>query len=1385
MLLQRTRVLPNQRIDLPDYNRIEDFGCADFKAIFKNIWTNQNFVFSGFLSTGLGTNTLTVAVANSVAMVGQDDGVLFIGAPSLAPLTTTSLSPGTTNYVEVFVDQDTGGADSRAFWDQTAAGGQGAEFSQIVDTFIFLKATLSISTSNFSGDPDKTRICEVDVNGSGVITAIRDARNLYFRLGRGNNVNFNFPWASRTEPPATQFNGADKDLATFKQWADAVMTSIKEIRGSSYWYEASSASLIGIFKNASFSAVTPLTTGARFEWDGSNVSITDDALNPADADPVAALRIFDSSLNLRLTRQDDGKEVQKITFSAVPDAGAFTIQQGVDVSNSIPFNASPATVLAACNATWTNQLQSVTGSFESGFTLKFAVAGNVAQVTLPAHTLTDDSNPITITPATVRNGYSGAAVIPLAADEILWIEIPDPMAAVDYNGVGVIASNYRVSARGSIPLADTTYWLAYREGAKLIVRGVGELNPGQGSDIDGEVRFFDLQEDRSGYLRSNDVVTWTGTELQFTADLILELVHTVSGSVTRHRIPAASSPIALSDLESAWFRVDRTLADETPTLNKTGTTPLPALNESNKDVFVLFKRIDASGVQCLHIPFHKQVLEAGQTVRLGASGSGSGSGGDSLAGDYKRRLVLSPFDYVTPNIFETDKATKVDLASTGTFSPAKKAFALPTIGNTMVSIQMLDPEFLGQEVDVSEVELYLSWLEGEVDTAATYEVSRDGGTNYQAISMARVGLTNTYRGYKVFTDETPSNVQGYSVANADTNSVLNATTIQARAQSFTVAANTATKIKQVEVYLNKLGSPSGTWKVKVVRDAAGFPSTSPLDILSESALQNISALTAGNNTVLVNLPNVVLKAGTYHLVFETDAAYKSSFSAAVTELRVRTDTSSPTIPAASMYNGTVWSTSASTGITYQFKGNTLDLRVRVTSGTTDVYLSGYGLFYGVIPGVSALGIKQVERFYFTGAENRVSFTLSNFIPDPDLLEVHDPKRGQVYMAGEGAFRIDGQTIVFDPDTFNFPGENILLIFKQNEGGGFDNTDSNANAIASLQTDLADELASNKNYAQNAEMRFWQRQVPGTLTNRQDDQYNADRMYALTSGGAVNVQAARVADAPTLSPTKWCGQFRQADATPRQFGQAQILEGDRVRELRGKKVTLAFWARTDGTEIPNIRAGLIEWTGTEDAVTSDFVASWAATPTLVAGAAFANTPADLALTGSWQQFQITVTLGQTFTNLAWFIWTPAAEAQNDDFYVTQIQLVAGNKPRPWSGISLDMGHDEAEVSRFFQKSYDENTAPGTNVGVDAPGEHGYRGVAGSGLRMVYKLAPAMRAIPVIVPYDILGNFNRVTIDGTDNITPVFNGATGTKSFGLEASVGGGVLLRFHYTADAEL
>lgn len=331
-----------------------------------------------------------------------------------------------------------------------------------------------------------------------------------------------------------------------------------------------------------------------------------------------------------------------------------------------------------------------------------------------------------------------------------------------------------------------------------------------------------------------------------------------------------------------------------------------------------------------------------------------------------------------------------------------------------------------------------------------------------------------------------------------------------------------------------------------------------------------------------------------------------------------------------------------------------------------------------------------------------------------------------------------------------------------------------------------------NYAQNAEFRFYQRQVPLTLTNRQDDQYGPDRWNILTSGGAVNVQTKRIDldPVPALYRTKSAGQFRQADATPRQYGTVQILEGSHVRELRGKQVTFSLVAATDGTEVPSIRMAIVEWTGTEDVVTSDIVSSWAASPTLVANASYAAASGDLSLDSDFVEYSVTATLSSSFTNLILFVWTPNSEAQNDDFYITQIRLTEGSVAIPWGLVSKPPNQDLAECQRFYDKSYNLEVAPGTASATEGSYRwtNGQNAVSAS-FTAIFKVT--MRAIPAtfVVYSPATGTNNRfrnATAAADQNAAPVTaTGGQGSYAADTDAAGAADSLYLVHWSADAEL
>jgi hypothetical protein len=189
-----------------------------------------------------------------------------------------------------------------------------------------------------------------------------------------------------------------------------------------------------------------------------------------------------------------------------------------------------------------------------------------------------------------------------------------------------LSTVYRDSfAQGTAPVSENTIILATRNGDLLYGNLVSETTS-YSSNIRGAEKeslnarvgtltdaVGDEQEDRSGYFRSNNTVTWSGTSLTFTSNIDLEVVNTKNGTITVHSIDISDSPISLNDGESLWVEINRTSASEVLTVHRTSIDAIPAQAQSDKDIFVVFRRQGND----LHIPFHKQVIASGQTVTLG------------------------------------------------------------------------------------------------------------------------------------------------------------------------------------------------------------------------------------------------------------------------------------------------------------------------------------------------------------------------------------------------------------------------------------------------------------------------------------------------------------------------------------------------------------------------------------------------------------------------------------------------------------------------------------------------------------------------------------------------------------------------------------------------
>ncbi len=252
----KVKLYQAERLDLPDVQNMLDFTEEELQAWTSSIFAGTplsgvptSYVLKGFTPANISNLSLEVVVAdsalfNAAVSTGSLSGATYRGEATAANLPLT-VSDDEDNYVHVVVSRVSGEADMRVFWDRVANAGEGAEWSQVVNTVDSLSVSLYVSTIGWSADVDKIPIFKVTA-AAGVITSIEDYRNLFFRLGKPGDTTFTNYLTSRLEPSpdilsdTLAFTGGDKEITSLKVWMDTVMSAIKEIKwgsGPNKWYQ--------------------------------------------------------------------------------------------------------------------------------------------------------------------------------------------------------------------------------------------------------------------------------------------------------------------------------------------------------------------------------------------------------------------------------------------------------------------------------------------------------------------------------------------------------------------------------------------------------------------------------------------------------------------------------------------------------------------------------------------------------------------------------------------------------------------------------------------------------------------------------------------------------------------------------------------------------------------------------------------------------------------------------------------------------------------------------------------------------------------------------------------------------------------------------------------
>lgn len=209
-------------------------------------------------------------------------------------------------------------------------------------------------------------------------------------------------------------------------------------------------------------------------------------------------------------------------------------------------------------------------------------------------------------------------------------------------------------------------------------------------------------------------------------------------------------------------------------------------------------------------------------------------------------------------------------------------------------------------------------------------------------------------------------------------------------------------------------------------------------------------------------------------------------------------------------------------------------------------------------------------------------------------------------------------------------------------------------------------------------------------------YTHDRwliLHQLSNAGGWTVSRRLKTTAGNVPSTQEnsCGIASTAtSSTLAKVGLAQIVESSNCVDLIGSPATLSFWAKRDstvGTQITNVKAAILYWTGTPNIVPRNFVSSWNATDTIPTFAANVTaaivSPTSYAVTDTWARFTLTSSfIPSNAQNIMVFIWNDRTDRlSTDQLYLADVQLERGLVATSFESLPLS-----ASLARCYRYCY---------------------------------------------------------------------------------------------------
>lgn len=347
-----------------------------------------------------------------------------------------------------------------------------------------------------------------------------------------------------------------------------------------------------------------------------------------------------------------------------------------------------------------------------------------------------------------------------------------------------------------------------------------------------------------------------------------------------------------------------------------------------------------------------------------------------------------------------------------------------------------------------------------------------------------------------------------------------------------------------------------------------------------------------------------------------------------------------------------------------------------------------------------------------------------------------------------------------------------------------------------QMGLAD-LFSNKNAIINGDFNIWQRAT--SFISIADAAYSVDRFQYAKSGSMVH-DITRSTDVPSFAQAGRifnysakidCQTIDSSITSAKYCAFNQVIEGYNWIAVAQKPTTLSFWVKSTKTgtfcvALRNAgadRSCVMEFTVNASATWEKKVINFPASPSagnwnytngigatlsfvLAAGSAIQITP------NSWQSSNAIATSNQV----------NACDSTSNDFYLCGIQLEAGSIATPFEERSIH--HETILCQRYFEKSYDLGTAPGS---ITSAGCHCYTNQNTQGNRTTSYFKVTKRAAPTVTSYSVsTGTSGKMRVASNSTDTNCTIGDVGECSFtNAPATTTTLSELYYQWTANSEL